>query len=340
MINRDPPGMSTTAGVLAVRVGKGGHPLPEPEPAPDWQSASASHLMILLRCLVNTIRLATGPAEVASVLRFFFKFLVWRLTGSSSAERDETLRLQGVTHVIGLGTGELLMPPEIYWQRVYDRRPDFVPQPGWIVFDVGANTGVYAVQQARRGAHVYAFEPNPACYRRLQKAVRAHDLEGRVMTVNRALGATAGSAELLLPAGLTILGSLRPEWAPGGDGIRVRVEVETVDQVVSTLGINRIDLLKVDVEGFELDVLQGARETLAIIDRLVIEYHSLDLGRRVVELLAERGLTTVLDERTYRGDENMYRGCGRGLLFAKREGGSFRGAGPADSPTTDSPTTS
>ena len=292
------------------------------KPEHEWQSPSARGTTFVIGSLFNTIRLATGPREIASVLRFVFKYLMWCLRGSSSVERDETLRLQGVTHVIGLGTGELLMPQEIYWQRVYERHPDFVARPGWIVLDVGANTGVYTVQQARRGAYVYAFEPNPDCYRRLLKAVRANHVEDRVTAVDHALGATAGSAELLLPAGLTILGTLRPEWTSGAGGVGLRVELETVDQVVSTLGINRIDLLKVDVEGLELDVLQGARETLALVDRLVLEYHSQDLGRRVVELLAGHGLTTVLDETTYRGDENKYRGCGRGLLFARRRAAS------------------
>jgi FkbM family methyltransferase len=206
-----------------------------------------------------------------------------------------------------------------------------VPRPGWTVLDVGANTGVYAVRQARRGARVYAFEPNPDCYRRLQKAVRANHLESRVTPVNRALGATVGSAELLLPGGITTMGSLRPQWIAGGGRSDIRVEVDTVDRVVSALRIDRVDLLKVDVEGLELDVLQGARGTFALVDRVVVEYHSLDLGRRVMELLAARGLTMVLDAEMYRGDEDTYRGVGRGLLFAARPAGSPRqsGAGAA-----------
>ena len=289
--------------------------------ARDWQSFSASNTKVLFRCLLNTVRLASGPTEVMRVLHLFLKAVVWRLTGSANADRDETLRLQGATHFLGLGTGELLSPQEIYWDRGYDRLPDFVPRPGWIVLDVGANAGVYAVRQAGRGAYVYAFEPNPGSYRRLRKSVRANNLESRVTAVNCALGATAASAELLVPGGLTSMGSLRPEWTAGAGHTAVTVEVETVDQVVRSLGINRIDLMKVDVEGLELDVLQGAQESLALVDRLVIEYHSQDLGRRVVRLLAERGLTTVLDEKMYRGDEEMYRGVGRGLLFARREPG-------------------
>jgi FkbM family methyltransferase len=93
-----------------------------------------------------------------------------------------------------------------------------VPQTGWIVFDVGANAGVYTIQQARRGARVYAFEPNPDCYRRLQKSARLYNLESRVTAANCALGGQAGSTELVIPGPLTMGGSLRPEWSSEAAG--------------------------------------------------------------------------------------------------------------------------
>ncbi len=286
--------------------------------------------MSLLWGMVNTARLATGSGEVAGVLRLLWRYLAWRVKGSPGLSRDETLRLCGATHILGMGTLEVTLLNEIYWERVYDRLQDFVPQPGWIVFDVGANVGIYAVQQAQRGARVYAFEPNPDCYGRLQKCVRANNVENCVTAFNYALGATAESAELIVPKGVTVLGSLRPEWTPGAGAISLRVEVETVDRVTRALGIGRIDLLKLDVEGLELDVLQGALETLAIVERLIIEYHSLDLRRRLVNLLAEHNLTIMQDEKTYHGDEESRPGFGRGLLYAKRQAGTVTGQpGPA-----------
>ena len=298
------------------------------EPARDWQRVSATNAMVFVRSLLNTLRLAKGPIETARVLRLFVKVLVWRLTGSTG-QQDETLRLRGVTHVFGQGTGELLIPAEVYGSGGYDRLADFVPQPGWIVFDVGANAGVYTVQQARRGAYVYAFEPNPDCCRRLRKSVHLNNLDGRVTATGCALGAAPGSAELRVPEGLTTMGSLRPEWSPGAGASHVPVEVQTLDQVVRSFAIDRIDLLKIDVEGLELDVLQGARESLRIVARLIIEYHSVELGRRVVESLAAQGLTTVLDEKMYQGDEESYKGVGRGLLFARRQAGSVDRSGTA-----------
>jgi hypothetical protein len=137
------------------------------QPAHSGETASARDVtVLLLRRLLNTLRLASGPAEAASVLRFFWKALIWRLARPSGANEDETLRVTGITHVLGLGSGELFIPQEIYWETAYERLADFVTQACWVVFDVGANAGVYAVQQARRGSHVYAFEPNPNCYRR------------------------------------------------------------------------------------------------------------------------------------------------------------------------------
>jgi FkbM family methyltransferase len=276
----------------------------------------------LLPGVLNTLRLATGPGEVASVLRFLSKAVIFQLKRSSNAQADETVRLQGAKHVFGLGAGESVNLLEIYWERVYERLQDFVPQTGWIVFDVGANAGVYSIQQARRGARVYAFEPNPDCHRRLQKSVRLNNLESRVTAANCALGGAAGSAELLVPGPLTMGGSLRPEWSSDAAAMSLTVEVKTVDRVVQALGIDRIDLFKLDVEGFELEVLQGARETLRTVDRLIIEYHSLDLGRRVAEHLASHGLSIVLDEKIY--EEGMWPGpgFGFGLLFAKRQTGS------------------
>jgi FkbM family methyltransferase len=294
------------------------------ESARDWQRVSAGNAWVFVRSLLNTLRLAKGPAETARVLRLFVKVLVWRLAGRSG-QQDETLRLQGVTHVFGQGTGELLIPAEVYWNGGYDRLADFVPQAGWIVFDVGANAGVYTVQQARRGAYVFAFEPNPDCCRRLRTSIRLNNLEGQVTATGCALGAVSGSAELRVPEGLTTMGSLRPEWTPRAGGSQVEVEVQTLDQVVRSFAINRIDLLKIDVEGLELDVLHGACQSLHLVDRLIIEYHSIELGRRVIELLAAQGLTTVLDEKLFQGDEDSYKGVGRGLLFVRRQAGSASG---------------
>jgi FkbM family methyltransferase len=283
------------------------------KPVHDGQTTSPG-----LRVLLNTFRLAESPGEVAGLLGLFCKFFARQLKGSSVPHRDEMLRLHGVTHVFGMGTFELAPLNEIYSEQVYDRLPDFVPQPGWVVFDVGANVGIFAVRQALRGAYVYAFEPNPDCYRRLQKSLRANNVESRVTALNYALDSTAGPAELFITHGITLSGSVRPLWPSAGAGTGLKIERETLDRAAKALQVTRIDLLKLDVEGLELDVLQGACETLPFVDRLIVEYHSLDLRERLVTFLASHDLTVMLDEETNDADENLDPGIGRGLLYARR----------------------
>ena len=282
------------------------------ESARDVQLFTRRNVQVFFRSLLNTFRLASGPVEALRVLGIFFDAFQWRLQGSP-AGRDGTLRLGGVTHVFGFGTGEMLTPQEIYVLGGYDRLPEFVPQRGWVVFDVGANAGVYAVQQARRGAAVYAFEPNPDCYRRLQRSIHLNAVQERVTPMNAALGAAAGAAELHVPGGRTTMGSLRSDGPDLQDGRSVPIQIRTVDGVMRDLGVTRVDLLKIDVEGLEVDVLRGARESLPRVDRVVLEYHSKDLRAAVVDLLGRSGFIVVLDDRMYFEDV--------GLLFARRVGG-------------------
>jgi FkbM family methyltransferase len=296
--------------------------------ANDWEHFSLLGVKVVYRGLRDTIRLAKGPGEVVGVIQAFAKAAAWKPTGQAE-ERDHVLRLNGVTHVLGLRTGEMFTPVEIYRDGSYDKLPDFVAQPGWVVIDAGANAGVFSVQQARRGARVYAFEPNPDCFRRLRKAVAANGVDHLVTATNSALGSTPGTAKLSVPQGVTTMGSIRPEWSQGEGEDDLTVELETIDGAIRRFGIEHVDLLKIYVEGLEIDVLEGAAGSLDRVDRVVIEYHSMELGRRVHDFLIARGLLPWLDEPLYRGDESKFKGVGRGVLFASRR----PGAGAVDRPS-------
>ena len=76
-------------------------------------------------------------------------------------------------------------------------------------------------------------------------------------------------------------------------------------------GTGRIDLLKIDVEGAETAVLDGARAALGLVDRVVVEYHSPALRSHVTALLAAHGLPLVLDVAATFGGE-------AGVLYAAR----------------------
>lgn len=123
--------------------------------------------------------------------------------------------------------------------------------------DVGANVGIYSLLAARAvpQGQVLAFEPNPITAERMRTNLRLNGIDNVIVRAS-AVGSRAGTA--------TLTARLGP-----GDHIELdqSSEVDTVTVPVTTLDaavdrIARISLIKIDVEGFEVEVLRGATELL------------------------------------------------------------------------------
>ncbi|TRL36813.1 FkbM family methyltransferase [Methylosinus sporium] len=137
---------------------------------------------------------------------------------------------------------------------------DFVA-PGDIVFDVGANIGNRAKIFAHLGAEVIAFEPQPYCISVLEAGFAEHE---NVTIVRDALGAAPGSAEMFISDSSTI-SSLSTAWIDAvkksgrfGDkdwDVRTRINIVTMDHARVKYG--EPSFVKIDVEGFEVEVLKG-----------------------------------------------------------------------------------
>ncbi|HEV2734156.1 MAG TPA: FkbM family methyltransferase [Longimicrobiaceae bacterium] len=149
-------------------------------------------------------------------------------------------------------------------------------RPGMTVVDVGANTGLYTVICARLvgpGGRVHSFEPVPGLGGRVRENAELNGL-ANVEVYGSGLGARAGSFRLHLSgSGGDGWSSLYPSEWTGPEA--VEVPVETLDGWMDRRDVERIDLLKVDVEGAELDVLRGARRSLAEgrIGAVVVEFN-------------------------------------------------------------------
>lgn len=123
---------------------------------------------------------------------------------------------------------------------------------GDVFLDIGANVGVYSLWVAsscEAGVRVEAFEPDPELCRRLRFNLQTNGIT-RVTLHEFALGRTVGEATLV--AGQGNSGENRIE-AGGSAGRRVRVAC--LPEVLRENGIKRVKALKIDVEGFEVDVL-------------------------------------------------------------------------------------
>lgn len=169
---------------------------------------------------------------------------------------------------------------------------------GWLragltVVDVGAHVGQYTLLASGLvgpAGRVIAFEPHPVLRRVLHRNVgRAGCQNVTVLPV--ALGRTAGPGTLVLHPPDNFGGSsLRPGDASEHHA-RAAVQVTTLDEALDRLGRPPVDLAKIDVEGAELDVIDGALVTLAANPGIVLiveflRHNPLRFGRTVEDLEA------------------------------------------------------
>ena len=137
---------------------------------------------------------------------------------------------------------------------------------GGVALDVGAHLGTWTLPMARavgETGRVHAFEPIPFLNEALRKTALANGLN-QVALDGRALGSAAGSSNFTIARGSHGRGNLgmsglgeRPD---GGETIQV--EVTTLDSFALERRLDRLDFVKIDVEGLEAQVLAGGGDTL------------------------------------------------------------------------------
>ena len=145
-------------------------------------------------------------------------------------------------------------------------------RPGMTVVDAGAHHGFYtllASKRVGRDGRVIAFEPSPRERKRLQEHLRLNRCKN-VVVQSCALGQERQEADLFLVEGSEDwCNSLRVPQIDARTA-KVQVEVERLDDVLPRLGVTQVDFLKIDVEGAELSVLQGAQATLASLRPVIL----------------------------------------------------------------------
>ncbi len=146
--------------------------------------------------------------------------------------------------------------------------------PGTFI-DVGANIGLVVIPVVQRtGSIGIAFEPEPRNFGFLTRNVARHGLEGRIEC--RASACYSEPAELALSLSSDNLGDhrLQPMAAEAAVHGRqeIRVRAERLDDVLRGRDLPRPLVLKLDTQGSEVRVLEGARETLARADYVISEY--------------------------------------------------------------------
>lgn len=145
-------------------------------------------------------------------------------------------------------------------------------RPGSVVFDVGANFGYYSISLAtalQGHGRVFAFEPSKTTFSRLQTNIALNGLESIISAIPCALSDRPGRAYLDQAKGNS--GATAVSAQAAGDAI----ELDTLDHFCQRNKVDRVDIVKVDVEGSELRVIEGGKATLALHQPIVmIEFNS------------------------------------------------------------------
>ena len=188
----------------------------------------------------------------------------------------------------------LLLPSKLYsryllWkhQRRGDKELNLLPfliDPEKDAIDIGANKGVYTRALARLVPLVHAFEPNPKIYQ-----ILAAGCPINVSAYPIALSNVSKTTPLLIP-----FNARRKTYSNQGASLsRVKVsgehaEINVVSRTLDSYQFNNIGFIKIDVEGHELSVLEGARETL-IKNRptLMVELEERHTGFEIQKLIGQ-----------------------------------------------------
>ena len=167
-----------------------------------------------------------------------------------------------------------------HWEAYESQLMGRLLRPGMTFVDVGAHIGYYSLLAARAvgpAGRVVSFEPSPDNFALLTENIRLNGLSKIVRAENLALGAGRGEADLHLSTCNTgdhrLYSTLDDDDEMFNAGMHrqsVRVPVISLDEYLGREGVERVDVVKIDVQGAEMDVLLGMRQTLARSPQVVL----------------------------------------------------------------------
>lgn len=158
-----------------------------------------------------------------------------------------------------------------------------LPKTGAVCFDVGANTGqtLQMLLKALHSPSIFAFEPTPAVFGQLIEGTWGENVRLHNLALGKSVGTT--TVNLYEHSVLNSILPLEKNRDSPFTGVRslgtAEVKISTVDAVASDYKLEKIDLLKIDTQGYDLEVLLGAEQMLQTgrIDHVLIELNYIRL---------------------------------------------------------------
>ncbi len=160
-----------------------------------------------------------------------------------------------------------------------------------VVVDVGAYIGVYAIYLAKRVSKVIAFEPHPKTFEMLDKSIKLNQLHN-VLVFKKTVDDSKKKVSYRLSVSPMLSGIALPV-----DKLYSTIETESIDLDTALAMESRVDWLIIDVESFEVNVLNGAKTILRKYSpKIIIEVHphNIDKVKEILTNANERYIITHL----------------------------------------------
>jgi FkbM family methyltransferase len=176
-------------------------------------------------------------------------------------------------------------------------------RPGWVVLDIGANIGAHCLRLAKKvgnGGKVYAFEPTDYAYSKLLANISLNDF-GNIFPYQLALSDRNLEQQEI---------EIKSSWRTDGNHVvtKSRVDFRRLDDWLADHSIQAVDLIKLDVDGNEYPILNGARDLLRKFEPVILmevgAWHFENERNNPVSLLSETGYK-FWDLKTYKKYEKL-----------------------------------
>lgn len=179
---------------------------------------------------------------------------------------------------------------EIFTEKIYDFHFD---SKNPVIVDIGANIGLSVIyfKSICPNSKIIAFEPNPYTFELLEKNIFENNLTD-VTLVKKAVATESGVRKLYVDSSDNLNFStssfLQGAW-DRSEKIQELVDVECIS--LKSLINDYVDLMKIDVEGYEYQLLSNSKSVLEYVDNLFIEYHPIKKGtlKKLINLLKSAG---------------------------------------------------
>jgi len=144
------------------------------------------------------------------------------------------------------------------------------------IIDIGANLGYYALLEAKIGCRVYAIEPVAENVEALKRSIALNEYEN-IRVYQFAIGAKNGTGDMIISEYSNchnmLLDSLNIHCPKG----KTKVEIRSLDSFIKQEGIEKIDFIRMDTEGYEVEIVKGMKKAVKLMSEgaiLSIEIHS------------------------------------------------------------------